>query len=247
MPAAGLSHFGHGHNGLTRPWSWWRLSHRDEVPASKKPRWPICTTFVDRLLSEMIHWLDRPAAFFGHCLGGLTMFATLCALPEAYRRVIKHAFACGVKPPHLLQRRGAFEDNLLYDMMLHPQFAVGVPPYAQPDDVFADMIRQFDTPAADRMLEIPKLKNALLPTIRAEFAMATHYEYQAVEPFSFPISSFVGDLDPWVSTADSAAWAAVTRGGFNNHVRKGSHFLMADDREYILNTINREFAKAVTS
>src|SRR5262249_54041984 len=37
-------------------------------------------TFVERLLPEMIDWLDRPAAFFGHCLGGLTMFATLCAL-----------------------------------------------------------------------------------------------------------------------------------------------------------------------
>src|SRR5262249_10191070 len=36
-------------------------------------------TFVERLLPEMVDWLDRPSAFFGHCLGGLTMFATLCA------------------------------------------------------------------------------------------------------------------------------------------------------------------------
>jgi surfactin synthase thioesterase subunit len=64
-----------------------------------------------------------------------------------------------------------------------------------------------------------------------------------VQPFSFPISSFVGDLDPWVSEEDSAAWGKLTCGRFTNHVRKGSHFLMADDREYILATINDEFVK----
>jgi surfactin synthase thioesterase subunit len=189
----------------------------------------------------MAQWLDRPSAFFGHCLGGLTMFATLCALPDAGARFVKHAFACGVRPPHLLKRRREFEDNLVYDMMLRGEFDLRIPPYAQTDEIFADIIRQFDTPAANRMLEIPKLRKVLLPTIRAEFGMAYKYEYQPVEPFVFPISSFVGDADPWVSEEDSAGWGEFTRGGFTNHVRKGSHFLMADDGEYILETINREF------
>ena len=201
-------------------------------------------TFVERLLPEMVVWLDRPSAFFGHCLGGLTMFATLCALPEACAHFIKYSFACGVRPPHLLKRRGEFEDNVVYDMMLHEEFDIRIPPHAQTDEIFADIIREFDTPAADRMLAIPKLRKALLPTIRAEFGMAYHYEYQPVEPFSFPISSFVGDLDPWVSEVDSAGWGELTRGGFTNHVRKGSHFLMADDREYILKTISSEFVNS---
>jgi len=201
--------------------------------------------FVGGLLPEMVDWIDRPSAFFGHCLGGLTMFATQCALPEASAHFIKHMFACGVRPPHLLKRRGEFEDNLVYDMMLHHDFDIRVPPYAQTDEIIADIIRRFDTPAADRMLEIPKLRNALLPTIRAEFGMAYKYEYRPVEPFSFPISSFVGDSDPWVSEKDSAGWAELTRGGFTNHVRKGSHFLMADDGEYILQTINNEFVNLV--
>jgi surfactin synthase thioesterase subunit len=34
---------------------------------------------------------------------------------------------------------------------------------------------------------------------------------------------------------------------FTNHVRNGSHFLMADDEEYILQTINNEFARLVVS
>jgi len=140
---------------------------------------------------------------------------------------------------------GAFEDNLAYDMMLHRDFDVRIPPTAQTDEVFANIIRQFDTPAADKMLDIPKLRKVLLPTIRAEFAMAYNYKYRPVEPFSFPISSFVGDLDPWVTEEDSAGWGELTRGGFTNHLRKGSHFLMADDGQYILETIKTEFVKSV--
>jgi acyl transferase domain-containing protein/surfactin synthase thioesterase subunit/acyl carrier protein len=201
-------------------------------------------TFVDRLLPEMIDWLDRSAAFFGHCLGGLTMFATLCTLPEGCTEFIQHAFACGVRPPHLLKRRGTFEDNLLYDTMLHQDFDVTVPLYAQSDEIFTSIIRQFDTPAADRMLDIPQLRKALLPTIRAEFAMADRYEYRPVRPFSFPISSFVGDVDPWVSQQHSAGWGELTRGRFTHHVRTGSHFLMAEDREFILKTIGNELVPA---
>ena len=84
------------------------------------------------------------------------------------------------------------------------------------------------------MLESPKLRKALLPTVRAEFGMAYNYKHRPVERFSFPICSFVGDLDPWVTEQDSAGWGDLTRGGFTNHLRKGSHFLLVDDREFIL-------------
>jgi len=201
--------------------------------------------FVERLMPEMIDWLDRPSAFFGHCLGGLTMFATLCALPKESAHFVKHAFPCGVRPPHLLKRRGEFEDDLVYGMMLHREFDFRVPPYAQTDEILADIIRQFDTQAANKMLEIPKLRKVLLPAIRAEFGMACNYEHRPVERFSFPISSFVGDSDPWVSEEDSAGWGALTRSQFTNHVRKGSHFLMADDGQYIVEAINKEFVNSV--
>jgi acyl transferase domain-containing protein/surfactin synthase thioesterase subunit/acyl carrier protein len=202
-------------------------------------------TFVERLLPELIGWLDRPSAFFGHCLGGLTMFATLCALPETCAHFVKHSFACGVRPPHLLRRKGRFEDELAYKMMLHPKFDIRVPPYAQNDDLFAEIVSRFDTPAADRMLAIPKLRRLLLPAIRSEFGMAYNYRYQSVKPFRFPITSFVGLSDPWVSERDSAGWGDLTRGTFTNHVRRGSHFLMVDDQDFIMQTINKDFVDAV--
>jgi acyl transferase domain-containing protein/surfactin synthase thioesterase subunit/acyl carrier protein len=198
-------------------------------------------TFIDRLLPELTEWMDRPAAFFGHCLGGLTMFVAARALPDGKRPLLSHMFACGARPPHLLRVRGEFEDNLVYDMMLHPDFDPRRPAFAQSDEIFAEIIRQFNTSAANEMLSIRKLRDALLPTIRAEFGMAFNYVYRAAEPFSFPITSFVGDADPWVSENQSARWADLTSARFNNQLRPGSHFLIAEDRAHILQTIHSAF------
>jgi surfactin synthase thioesterase subunit len=49
-----------------------------------------------------------------------------------------------------------------------------------------------------------------------------------------------------VSEEDSARWGELTCGRFTNHIRKGSHFLMAEDREYILETISNEFVNLAT-
>ncbi len=201
--------------------------------------------FVEELLPELEAWLDRPAAFFGHCLGGLTMFATLCALRSRdAARFVEHAFACGIRAPHLLAERGAFEDNLLYELLMHPDYDIARPLLGQPDEVIAELIRHFDTPAAEEMLAIPKLRTLLLPTIRAEFGMANDYRYRPVRPFAFPITSFVGNLDPFVSAGQSAGWGRFTSDRFENHVRPGSHFLMAEDRAFITATISQALAGA---
>ena len=199
-------------------------------------------SFIDRLLPELTTWIDRPAAFFGHCLGGLTMFAAACALPQKSRQLLAHLFACGARPPHLLRAMGEFEDNLVYDMMLHPRFDPTRPAYAQDDEIFAGIIRQFDTSAADEMLAVRRLRDALLPTIRAEFGMAFNYVYRPGERFSCPITSFVGDRDPWVSEKHSQAWGEMTTARFENQLRQGSHFLIAEDRAHIVRTISDQFA-----
>ena len=201
-------------------------------------------TFVNVCYRKSLSgWIDHLP--FLVTVWALTMFATLCALPEACARFVKHSFACGIRPPHLLKRMGEFEDNLAYDVMLDRDVDVRLPFYSQSDEIFANIIRRFDTPAADRMLAIPKLRKTLLPTIRAEFKMAYHYEYRPVEPFAFPISSFVGAQIPGCRRKTLPAGVTSPALDIINHVRKGSHFLMAEDGEFILETINKEFTTAL--
>ena len=129
-------------------------------------------------------------------------------------------------------------------MMLHRDFDAQLPPYAQTDEIFADIIRQFDTPAANKMLEIARLRKVLLPTIRAEFEMAYKYQHRPVEPFAFRSAVLSAMRIHGYRKKIQPAGATFTRGGFINHVCQGSHFLMAEDGDYILDAINKEFVES---
>ena len=56
------------------------------------------------------------------------------------------------------------------------EFRINLPLFAQPDDVFAKIIRHFNIRATDQLLEDPELRQLMLPVIRAEFKMASDYE-----------------------------------------------------------------------
>jgi hypothetical protein len=106
---------------------------------------------------------------------------------------MKHAFACGVRPPHLLKRR-EFEDNLAYDMMLHHEFDIDLALRPR-DEVFADSTSIRDL-AANKMLDMPTLRK-VLPTIR-RVGMAYNFEYQPIEP-CLPDQQFCRQFRPWVT------------------------------------------------
>ena len=76
-----------------------RLGRIEEKPISDVDE------FVDKLVFEMRGLLDRPFAFFGHCLGGLTMY-------ETARRLI-HSTRSSALPPVCFRREAARSDRRL--------------------------------------------------------------------------------------------------------------------------------------
>ncbi len=100
--------------------------------------------FVSGLVVEMQDVLDRPFAFFGHCLGGLTMYETARRLIHSTGSRPTHLFASGARPPDRILDLGPFEERLTQDLLKLAEFRIQLPPYAQPDDVFAELIRHFN-------------------------------------------------------------------------------------------------------
>jgi hypothetical protein len=45
-----------------------------------------------------------------------------------------------------------------------------------------------------------------------------------------------------VTRADSLSWGKLTTSNFQVYVRRGEHFLLVSDRDFILHMINRELA-----
>jgi acyl transferase domain-containing protein/surfactin synthase thioesterase subunit/acyl carrier protein len=196
--------------------------------------------FVDHLVTEMQGALDRPFAFFGHCLGGLTMYETARRLIHAMGSRPTHLFASGARPPDRILDLGPFEERLTHDLLKLAEFRINLPPYAQPDDVFAELIRHFNIQATEQLLDDPELRRLMLPVIRAEFEMALNYNFVEESPWDIPITCFAGLDDPYVSRRHALGWGRFTNSRLQVHIRQGAHFAVVDDVAFIHSVINKE-------
>jgi acyl transferase domain-containing protein/surfactin synthase thioesterase subunit/acyl carrier protein len=211
-----------------------RLGRIEEKPISNVDE------FVDKLIIEMQNLLDYPFAFFGHCLGGLTMYETARRLIHSTSHRPCHLFVSGARPPDQIEDTGPFEERLTRDLMNLAEFRINVPPFAQSDDIFSQIIRRFNIQATDQMLDNPELRNIMLPVIRAEFRMASNYEYQSEPPWDIPITCFAANNDPYVSRRHALGWGHFTDARLQVHFREGAHFAVVDDSAFIQSVINRE-------
>jgi acyl transferase domain-containing protein/surfactin synthase thioesterase subunit len=195
--------------------------------------------FVERLVPEMEDLLDRPFAFFGHCLGALTMYETARRLLQT-KAGPHHLFASGARPPDRITDQGSFEKRVMRDLLKLAEFRISLPAYAQPDDVFAALIRHFNIQATEQLLSNPDLRRLILPVVRAEFQMATNYQFVREPPWEIPITCFAAKGDPYVSRKHALGWGRFTNSRLQVHIRESTHFAVVDDVAFIHRVINRE-------
>jgi acyl transferase domain-containing protein/surfactin synthase thioesterase subunit len=196
--------------------------------------------FVEQLVPEMEELLDRPFAFFGHCLGALTMYETARRLIHRTKVGPDHLFVSGARPPDQITDLGPFEQRVMHDLLKLAEFRISLPAYAQPDDVFAELIRHFNIQATDQLLSNPELRQLILPVVRAEFQMATDYQFVREPPWEIPITCFAAKGDPYVSRHHALGWGRFTNLRLQVHIREGAHFAVVDDAAFIHEVINRE-------
>jgi surfactin synthase thioesterase subunit/acyl carrier protein len=196
--------------------------------------------FIDQLVPEMRDLLDRPFAFFGHCLGALTMYEATRRFGQTGMPSPEHLFVSGARPPDRINDQGKFEERLMQDLLKLAEYRISLPPYAQPDDVFAEIIRHFNIRATDELLNDPELRQLMLPVIRAEFQMASNYRFAGGPPLDIPITCFAAKGDPYVSRRQALGWGRFTNSRLQIHIREGAHFAVVEDAAFIQDVINRE-------
>ena len=196
--------------------------------------------FVEQLLAEMRGLLDRPFAFFGHCLGALTMYETARRLIRTTGLRPQHLFASGARPPDRIGDQGRFEERLMRDLLKLAEYRISLPVYAQPEGVFSELIRHFNVRATEQLLSEPELRELMLPVVRAEFQMASNYQFVAEPPWEIPITCFAAKGDPYVSRKHALGWGRFTNSRLQVHIRDGAHFAVVEDMAFIQDVINRE-------
>lgn len=172
---------------------------------------------VDILDAQIRQASGVPFAFFGHSLGGLVAFETARALARRDAPQPRRLIVSGCQAP---ATRDVPRNYHLLD-----------------DAALVDVLREYDaTPGA--VLADPELVALLLPTIRADFALAETYTYAPDRPLGIPVSVFAGIDDDFTSREQIAGWSTETTGDCDAHWFEGGHFYIHSQRERVLRTLS---------
>lgn len=164
------------------------------------------------LVSAVRPWLDRPHAWFGHSMGSLIAFEACRILARRSLPAPVRLQVAGKPAPHLVPRQP--------------------PVHAAPTADLVDRLRLLGgTPAA--LLDGGAL-GVLLPTLRADFAVAETYTCRPAPPLDCPISVFGGTRDPLTTVAELDAWRRHSAVGGTLRMFEGGHFFPHESQEQVL-------------
>lgn len=161
-----------------------------------------------------------PTTLFGHSLGALLAFEAARSLP---RNAVNLLVVSGSVAPHLRHA----ED----------------PVAGLPDGEFLDRVRMLGaTPEA--VFANPEIAEAVLPTLRADFAMSEEYKFRPSPPLACPILALGGTADPWVSEQELLAWKAHTASDTWFEMFPDDHFFVNSQRAAVLARIRQAIERA---
>ncbi len=219
-----------GGASIFRNWSR-RLGPQIEVMPALLPgregriRLPLCTrleSIVEPLARDIVRYLDRPFAFFGHSMGSTIAF-------ELSRRLRSEH---GVEPDQLfISGRGA------------PQLSVNDPwLHDLPEPEFLAVVQRLNgTPR--EVLADAELRQIIVPLLRADFAVCDTYRYVPDVPLNCPITVLGGTQDPEVGRDKLEGWRQQTAGDFRLHVLPGDHFFINHSQSEVLDIIGNTLSR----
>lgn len=213
-----------GGSGIFRPWSKQIHRHIEVVPAllpgrESRLREPACTRvepLVESLAREIVPYLDRPFAFFGHSMGAIISFELARRLRWEHGIEPDHLFISGRRAPQLPEH-----DPEIHDLP-EAEFVV-------------EIERMKGTPK--EVLEHAELMQMLIPLLRADFAVCTTYTYSPSTPLRCPITVLGGLQDETVTRTQLEPWRSQTTGACRIHMLEGDHFFINQQQSAILSII----------
>ncbi|MDJ0658838.1 MAG: alpha/beta fold hydrolase [Crocosphaera sp.] len=160
---------------------------------------------VENMTPNLLPYLDKPFAFFGHSMGALISFEVAHQLLKNYGIQPCHLFASGHPAPQLPD--------------LDP------PIHQLPESDFIREINQLNgTP--QEVLQDQELMKLLIPILRADFSILETYNYTRKQPLNCPITVFGGLDDPEANETELRAWYQQTNKSFEQYMFPGDHFFI---------------------
>ncbi|HEY3009731.1 MAG TPA: thioesterase domain-containing protein [Micromonosporaceae bacterium] len=115
-----------------------------------------------------------------------------------------------------------------------------------PEVEFVRRLRELGGSLAEA-LEVPELRDLVLPTLRADFAWIDSYRYRAEPPLPMPIVGFAGGADAAAPPDTMAGWRRHTVAGFRLRVLPGDHFFVHSRAAEVAATISEDLLRGDAS
>jgi medium-chain acyl-[acyl-carrier-protein] hydrolase len=216
-----LPHAGGG-AGAYRTWAESLADHGVEVVAIRLPGretrfherpYTRLPELVAALIDDLRPVFDQPYAWFGHSMGALVAFeacrlARRLGLPSPDRLLVS-----GRPAPHLVPRESRVHNAPVPRFLARLREMNGTPP---------------------ELLNDPGALASLLPTLRADFAIAETYQYRTGPPLEVPISAFGGASDVFANAEELRGWGQHSTAGCTVRVLDGGHFFLHDFHRRLL-------------
>lgn len=183
----------------------------------REPLFEALQPLVDALAGDIVPFLDRPYAFFGHSMGALVAFELARKLRALGARLPEHLFVSARRAPHIPER---------------------LPPIHGLDDpAFTAAVQQRYNGIPPVILEDPELLALFLPMLKADFSVIENYCYTPGAPLDFPVTTFAGLQDPGINQQELQGWQEHTTRPLNRYTFPGDHFYLQNQRSALLQAL----------
>lgn len=179
---------------------------------------------VEKIFTNILPYLDRPFAFFGHSMGAYVSYELAKQLKERQGLSPEHLFLSGASAPHIVNEN---------------------PVHALPPSEFLRALIELNGFPLE-VLQSPELVHLALPLLRADFTSCETYHYTAGQPIDTPMTALGGDNDPRVAIDELEAWQHHSTAMFSSQVFKGDHFYLREHQSQLVSSINQELLKAIS-
>jgi len=173
-------------------------------------------TMVDAIQPNLMSFLNKPFAFYGHSMGAGISFALSASLQKQGIRP-KHLFVSGRNAPHV---------NVDREIT-----------HTLPDDEFRAKLSSMNgTPP--EVLEHPELMELMLPMLRGDFTLSETSVFDMDTRLACPMTALGGEKDENVPLEGIEGWGKYTKSTFTSHMFPGDHFFLQQDTDMLLGHLN---------
>ncbi|MEZ4681370.1 MAG: alpha/beta fold hydrolase [Caldilineaceae bacterium] len=173
---------------------------------------------IQALIPNLLPYLDKPFAFFGHSMGTIIAYELAQQLPQHHARMPTHLLVSG--------RRAPFLPDPEPQLHSYPT-----------DEGFLKLLQQRYNNIPDLILQDEELRKLFVPLLRADFTLVETYQYRAGPRLSCPIVAYGGTEDERASKDDLMAWQTLTESTSALHRLPGGHFYLKDQANALLTIV----------